>query len=79
MLEERVVDHSQDRSSLVYETDGYATKWETMDKISCSVCPTLACIVTMKFKIYRSGLRRMWEHPSEQVVYPQSTIPLRCY
>ena len=59
MFKERIVDYSQDRSTLVYKTDGYATKWEAMDKVGCAICPALACIATVKFKIYRSGLRRM--------------------
>lgn len=59
MFKERVVDYSQDRSTLVYKTDGYAAKWEAMDKVGCSICPALANIAAVKFKIYRSGLRRM--------------------
>lgn len=42
MFKERIVDYSQDWSTLVYKTDGYATIREAMDKVGCSICPVLA-------------------------------------
>ncbi len=48
MFKEGVIDHSQDWSTLVYETNRYAAKWEAVDKVSCSIYPLKSWRVSEK-------------------------------